>query len=480
MKNENELIRTRFAPSPTGDLHIGGARTVLFNYLLAKKNHGRFILRIEDTDTKRNQEEFVNSLHEDLLWLGLKPDESIFQGGNYGPYRQIQRLEIYQQYINKLIKEKKVYYCFCSVEELTQEKEAYIKRERKINYQYSRKCLGLQEQEIQTLLQKNISYVLRFKVNQEKSYSFHDLVRGEIIFQGKDIEDFVLFRQNGIPNYNFACVIDDYLMKISHVLRGEEHLSNTGKQLVLYEALGWTSPLFGHLSIILNKEKKKLSKRDKETSQFQLIKQLRETGYLPTAIVNYLLFLGWHPNTTKEIFSIEEVAQEFDLKNLNKRGAIYSLEKINWYNHYYIQQLKSSEFEEYSWEVLKKIHNLNENKKEWCKQISYLFREQLNYFQELILLTNYFFQRPNKQSNIDRDEIFWLNEFKTELNKLGKWEEEEIKIALKISVSNIQTSKKSFFLLLRKMFTGQEKGPELAKIIFLLGNSEVKERLNNF
>jgi len=480
MENKNELVRTRFAPSPTGDLHIGGARTVLFNYLLAKKNQGRFVLRVEDTDTKRNQEEFVDSLYEDLLWLGLKPNESIFQGGNYGPYRQIERLAIYQQYIDKLIKEKKVYYCFCSVEELAQEKEVYIKREKKINYQYSRKCLGLQEQEIQNLLQKKSPHVLRFKVNQKKSYSFHDLVRGEITFQGKDIEDFVLFRQNGIPNYNFACVIDDFLMKISHVLRGEEHLSNTGKQLVLYEALGLKSPLFGHLSIILNKEKKKLSKRDKETSQFQLIKQLRELGYLPIAIVNYLLFLGWHPNTTNEIFSLTEATQEFDLKNLNKRGAVYSLEKLNWYNHYYIQQLKPSEFEKYAWEFLKKAYNLNEKKKEWCKQISYLFREQVSYFQELISLNSYFFQRPNKKSIIDKDEILWLSELKKELNKLEKWEEEEIKIALKNSSNNIQTSKKSFFSLLRRMLTGQEKGPELVKIIFLLGNSEVKKRLSSF
>ena len=268
MENKGELVRTRFAPSPTGELHIGGARTVLFNYLLAKQNKGQFILRIEDTDTKRNQEEFVNSLYEDLLWLGLKPDESIFQEGNYGPYRQTQRLEIYQKYINKLIQEKKVYYCFCSPEELIQEKENYIKREGKSNYQYSRKCLQLNEEEINHSSSKKSPYVLRLKVSQEKNYFFHDLVRGEISFQGKDIEDFILFRQNGIPNYNFACVIDDYLMKISHVLRGEEHLSNTGKQLVLYEALEWKPPLFGHISIILNKEKKNFQNEIKKLVNF--------------------------------------------------------------------------------------------------------------------------------------------------------------------------------------------------------------------
>jgi len=224
--------------------------------------------------------------------LGIKPDESIFRPGEYGSYRQIQRLDIYQKYIDKLIKEKKAYYCFCSPKELAQEKEEYIKENKRSNYQYSRKCLNLSEKEISSLLFQKSTYVIRLKVPQEKNYFFQDLVRGEVNFQGKDIEDFVLFRQNGVPNYNFACVVDDYLMKISHVLRGEEHLSNTGKQLVLYEALGWESPQFGHFSLILNKEKKKLSKRDKENSQFQLIRQLRELGYLPQAIFNYLLFLG--------------------------------------------------------------------------------------------------------------------------------------------------------------------------------------------
>jgi nondiscriminating glutamyl-tRNA synthetase len=235
MKNTN--IRTRFPPSPTGELHIGGARTAFFNYLFARKNQGQFVLRVEDTDTARNQEEFVKSQYEDLCWLGIKPDESIFQGGKFEPYRQSQRLEIYRKYVGQLLQEKKAYYCFCSPQELEQEREKYIQENKRSNYQYSRKCLRLNDKKISVLLQKKIPYVLRLKIPNQKNYSFADLVRGEINFQGKDIEDFILLRQNGVPNYNFACVIDDYLMKISHVLRGEEHLSNTSKQLVLYEAL---------------------------------------------------------------------------------------------------------------------------------------------------------------------------------------------------------------------------------------------------
>ena len=232
------LTRTRFAPSPTGELHVGGARTALFCYLFAKKNQGQFILRIEDTDVARNQEKFIQSQYEDLRWLGLKPDESIFQNGSFGPYRQSQRLAIYQNYITKLLQEKKAYYCFCSPQELEKEREKFFQENRRSNYQYSRKCLQLNESEIKSRLQNNQAYLIRFQVNRKRSYEFSDLVRGKIIFQGSDIEDFIIFRSNGIPTYHLAVVIDDYLIKISHVLRGEEHLSNTGKQLVLYEAFG--------------------------------------------------------------------------------------------------------------------------------------------------------------------------------------------------------------------------------------------------
>ena len=434
------------------------------------------MLRIEDTDTKRNQEAFVNSLYEDLLWMGIKPDESIFQGGEYGPYRQTQRLGIYQKYIAKLLTEKKAYYCFCPPEELVHEKEQFIKENKRSNYQYSRKCLNLSETEVQFFLHEKKPYVVRLKVPHERNFFFHDLVRGEVNFKGKDIEDFVLFRQNGIPNYNFACVIDDHLMKISHVLRGEEHLSNTGKQLVLYEALGWTPPLFGHISIILNKERKKLSKRDKETSQWQLISQLREKGYLPQAIVNYLLLLGWHPGTTQEIFNLSEAEKEFNLEGLHARGAVYDLEKLNWYNNYYIQKLEENEFAEYSWQALKKKYHLEKEKKELVKQISLLFRPQLNYFQELINLTDYFFQRPILKVEVRENESSWLKELQKELSQLEKWEVENIKSVLKSVCTSSQAPKKEFYLLVRNVLTGKEKGPELPQIIYLLGKEEMEGR----
>ncbi|RHZ37550.1 glutamate--tRNA ligase [endosymbiont GvMRE of Glomus versiforme] len=472
-KKNITVTRTRFAPSPTGELHIGGARTALFNYLLAKKNQGKFILRVEDTDQERNKEEFVDNLYEDLLWLGIKPDESVFRNGDYGPYRQTQRLDIYRKYIEKLLIEKKAYYCFCSPEELAQEREQFIRENKRGNYQYSRKCLQLSEKEIQSFLSQQTPYVLRLKVPQERNYSFTDLVRGAVNFQGKDIEDFVLFRQNGIPNFNFACVVDDYLMKISHVLRGEEHLSNTGKQLVLYEAFGLNPPLFSHISIILNKEKKKLSKRDQTTSEFQMICQLRQKGYLPQAIVNYLLFLGWHPGKgiTQEIFDLKEAIENFNLKGLHSQGAVFTLKKLNWYNNYYIRQLEEKEFEKWSWKVLQKEYQLAEEKKEWVKKIAFLLRPQLNYFQELINLSRYFFQEPLQiDLDLPPSQLEKLKEAKELLITLKDWKEESIRQALQ--------TVKDLFPLMRRKLTGQKSGPELPKIIYLLEKEEVLKRLS--
>lgn len=480
VEKKSNLIRTRFAPSPTGELHLGGARTTLINYLFAKQHQGQFVLRIEDTDIKRSHIQYINNQYHDLLWLGLNPDESPFKEGKYGPYRQIMRVPIHQEYAQQLLKKKKSYYCFCSKEELTREKEEFLTKNKSANYQYSRKCLQLSQEKIQNFLQEQKPYVLRLKIPKEKDYIFQDLVRGRITFRGRDIEDFVIFRSNGISLLNFAVVIDDHLMEISHVLRGEEHLPNTSKQLVLYESLGWIPPQFGHLSIILNKERKKLSKRDQETKQFQMIYQLREKGYLPQAIINYLLFLGWHPGEgiTQEIFSLEEAIKNFNLKGLHSRGAVFDLEKLNWYNNYYIQQLKENEFADYAWKVLEQEHKIPSKKREWAIQIAFLFRPQLNYFQELISLTHYFFHQLNHQLlSKDPENTLWIEELVKKLEKTKEWEIGKIKDLLKETFSISRERKKEIFLLLRSMLTGKEKGPELPKVIFLLGKDETIERL---
>jgi nondiscriminating glutamyl-tRNA synthetase len=462
-------MRTRFAPSPTGDLHIGGARTALFNFLLAKKDGGKFILRIEDTDQERNQLFFIERQFEDLCWLGIIPDESIFREGSFKPYQQSQRTEIYQKYIKNLLGEKKAYYCFCSRGSLLKEKEEYLRKEKKSNYKYSRICLNLSEEEVSNFLAQDKSHLVRFRVDENKNYLIKDLVRGEVVFAGKDIEDFVICRSNGMPLLNFVVVVDDHLMEISHVLRGEEHLSNTSKQLILYESFGWKVPEFGHLSLILNKEKKKLSKRDKETGQFQLITQLKKMGYLPEAINNYLLFLGWHPkNSVEEFFTLGEAIENFELEGLNSRGAVYNLEKLNWYNNIYIQKLTKAKFLEFSWNFLRENYEMVGNEeREKVEKLALSYRSQINCFQDLVELTKWFFNKSDVE--IEEEEIFSV--IKTKFSQLKSWKEEEIREIL------LKNAEKKAFLAIRKKLTGEKKGLELIKIIYLLGREETISRL---
>ena len=462
------LTRTRFAPSPTGQLHLGGARTALFNYLLAKKQKGKFILRVEDTDPKKSQAEYLTSQYQDLLWLGLKPDESPFQAGKYGPYQQSQRVAIYQKHAQDLLNQQKAYRCFCSPEELEQEKQAFLQAQKKANYQYSGQCFQLKPQQIQAFLQEKKPYVVRLKVPQEKVYRWLDLVRGEIIFQSQDIEDFVILRSNGLPLLNFAVTVDDHLMKINQVLRGEEHLANTAKQLALYEALAWKPPQFGHLSLILNSQKQKLSKRDPKTSQFQVISQLRQKGYLASAITNYLLFLGWHPQkgTTEELFDLNQASQNFEIEGLNARGAIFTLKKLNWYNRHYLAQMPNKDFQEEAWKFLALKYQLSPKKKKWVGEIALLFRSQIKCFAELVDLSQYFFQTPANFVMFKEQ-----SELKKSLTEIANWEEKNLREFLR------QISQK-IWPLIRQKLTGEKSGPELAKILYLLGKKETLKRLS--
>lgn len=469
----DDKMRVRFAPSPTGDLHIGGARTALFNYIAAKKWSGKFVVRVEDTDLSRNQFNVIKEQNDDLIWLGINPDESTYLGGNYGPYKQTERLGIYYKYLKKLLEEQKAYQCFCSKEELETEKKDYLSRERKMNYQYSRKCLFIKDKDRNTLISNKAPYSIRLKIDKNKNYEFIDSVRGKISFSGRDIEDFIIIRTNGMPSYNFSCVIDDYLMKITNVIRGEEHLSNTGKQLAIYDHFSWKIPTFSHISIILNKDRKKLSKRDLN-SKFQTIKGIRERGYLPKAVVNFILFLGWNPGkgNEREIFGIDEVVEIFEFEGFSSRGAIYDIEKLNWFNNQYIQKLDREEYGEYSWKFIRKEYKVKEEKRNWVISISALFQKQLRFFEEITELIRFFFVF---EKNVKTNELFL--KFADSLDNLNLWNEEGIKNCLKNFILESKKSKKELFLSLRKIITGNEKGPELQKIIFFLGKEEVLKRL---
>lgn len=326
-------VRVRFAPSPTGYLHIGGARTALFNWLFAKKNGGKLVLRIEDTDTDRLKEDSVSQILTSLKWLGLNWDEGPEVGGAVGPYFQSERKELYTQVAERLLEEGKAYYCFCTTEDLEAEREK--QRLAKQPFRYARTCRDLSPEEVAARLAKGEKYSVRIKIPQTGTIVVNDLIHGEVTFDLGQFDDFVIVKSNGMPTYNFAVIIDDHLMRISHVLRAEEHLSNTPKQILLYEACGFEVPKFGHMPMILAPDRSKLSKRHGATS----VEEFREQGYLPQAIVNYLTLLGWAPGNEEELFTLEDTIGLFELEKMSKKAAVYDTKKLTWMNGQYLSSL---------------------------------------------------------------------------------------------------------------------------------------------
>ena len=314
-------VRVRFAPSPTGYLHIGGARTALFNWLFARHNDGKMVLRIEDTDQGRLKEDSVSQIISSLKWLGISWDEGPETGGDYGPYFQSERLDKYTKECERLMAEGKAYYCFCTSEELEADKEADRKARRP--HRYSGRCRNLTDKQIEKYKAEGRKPVVRFKM-PEGSTVVKDIVRGDVTFDNNPMDDFVIMKSNGIPTYNFAVVVDDHSMGMTHVIRGEEHLPNTPKQVLLYDALGYETPKFAHVPMILAPDKSKLSKRHGATS----VEEFRDKGFLPEAIVNYLILLGWSPEGNTEIITLEDAAEQFSLKRVNKSSAIYDVTKL--------------------------------------------------------------------------------------------------------------------------------------------------------
>lgn len=326
-------VRVRFAPSPTGYLHIGGARTALFNWLFARKMGGKLILRIEDTDVARLKEDSVSQILTSLKWLGINWDEGPEVGGDYGPYYQSERFNIYRKYCQQLVDEGKAYYCFCTPEELEAQREK--QRQAKQPFRYARTCRDLTPEEVKDRIDAGASYSVRLKIPAEGSVVVHDIIHGDVTFNMDQYDDFVIMKSNGIPTYNFAVVIDDHLMGMTHVMRAEEHLSNTPKQLLVYQAFGWEPPKFGHMSMILAPDRSKLSKRHGATS----VEEFRSQGYVAEAIVNYLTLLGWGPGDEREIFSLQETVELFELEQMSKKAAVYDTKKLTWMNGQYLSEL---------------------------------------------------------------------------------------------------------------------------------------------
>lgn len=334
-------VRVRFAPSPTGNLHVGGARTALFNYLFARSRGGKFILRIEDTDLERSSKESEKALLRDLSWLGLNWDEGPGVGGNFGPYWQSERNSLYKQYADKLLGSGHAYLCFCSNEELEKMKE--IAKLKQLPPVYAGKWANATEKEVEEELAKGTPYTYRFRVPKEGALKINDLIRGEVTWNLDTLGDFVIMRSNGQPVYNFCVTVDDALMAISHVIRAEEHLPNTLRQALIYKALGFPMPYFAHVSLILAPDRSKLSKRHGATS----VGQFREMGYLPQAMVNYLALLGWGDGTENEFFTLEQLVEKFTIERVNKSGAIFDITKLRWMNGQHLRYLPLTELTEF-------------------------------------------------------------------------------------------------------------------------------------
>jgi nondiscriminating glutamyl-tRNA synthetase len=324
-------VRVRFAPSPTGYLHIGGARTMLFNWLFARHHGGSLILRIEDTDVERSTDASTDAIIESIKWLGLDWDEGPIVGGEYGPYFQSERLDIYREYAERLLKSGHAYRCYCTPEELSEAREAAMKAGKPPGY--TGRCRQLSLEMIRAYEAQGRKPALRFKVPEGETV-VNDIVRGDVVFQNEHIDDFVILKSDGYPTYNFAVVIDDALMKITDVIRADEHLPNTPKQIMMYKALGFELPRFAHVSMILGKDKTKLSKRHGATS----VTQYRDDGYLPEALINYLVLLGWAYDAEQQIFSREELIQKFTLDKVSKNPAIFDPDKLLWMNGHYIRE----------------------------------------------------------------------------------------------------------------------------------------------
>src|SRR6056297_1576423 len=377
-------MRLRFPPSPTGKIHIGNMRTALFNWLWAKKNNGKLILRIEDTDQKRSTKEFEDIIIQELDWLGLDVDEGAGVGGDCGPYRQSERLEIYEKYAQKLLDEDKAYKCYCTEEELDEMREKALAEGEMPKY--NGHCRNLSDEERKKYEESDRDSVIRFKLPaEERDIVVEDDIRGDVTFNTSVLDDFIIFKSDGMPTYNFAVVVDDALMKITEVIRGEDHLSNTPKQILIYEALEFEVPKFAHLPLILNENKAKLKKRSSDDDVY--IGEYREKGYLPEALFNFLSFLGWSPPDDKEILTRDEIIKNFELNDINKSAAVFDIDKLNWVNGKYIREADLDYIVELSIPYLKEAGFIDEvfveKNYEWLKKVIGVSRTGVDYLSQI-------------------------------------------------------------------------------------------------
>ncbi len=478
----------RFAPSPTGYLHIGGLRTALYNYLYAKHNGGKFILRIEDTDRTRFVEGAIENLISSLSWAGLCYDEGVFvedghvvEKGENGPYIQSKRLDIYKKYVDKLIEDGYAYYCFCSKDRLDS-----LREEQRIKGQvpkYDGLCRGVSIEDAKKRIAAGEDYVVRLKLPHDENITFTDLVRGQVTINTNEIDDQVLMKSDGFPTYHMAVVVDDHLMGVTHIVRGEEWLSSTPKHVYLYKALGWEEPTFVHLPTVLNKNRKKLSKREGDVS----VEDFKKRGYLPEGLINYLALVGWSPEDEKEIFSLEDLEKVFTFERVGKSGGIFDKDKLDWVNAHYIKEYP-----------LEKIIELS---KSFVEESGYMTREDIEkdpHYYEIMIATI-----RDSLSRLDeiKDRIgFIFDEFKISeesalevlkgesvkellqaglelVDEIDAFDEENSKTFMKTLQKKTGIKGKNLYMPFRAAISGNVHGPEMNNIILLLGKEKIQERL---
>ena len=491
-------VRVRFAPSPTGPLHMGGVRTALYNYLFAKKEGGKFILRIEDTDQKRFIEGAEQYIKDALDWCGITPDEGPGIGGDYGPYKQSERKDMYLPYAEQLVENGKAYYAFDTAEELNEMREQ-AKKMKMPNWQYNavsrtsmKNSLTLPEDEVKARIENGDRYVIRFKMPRNEDVRFEDVIRGWVVVNTNNLDDKILFKSDGMPTYHMANIVDDHTMEITHVIRGEEWLPSAPLHVLLYEAFDWQAPKFAHCPLLLRPDGNgKLSKRDGDrlgfpvfptdwiTSEGEKYSGYREQGYLPGAFINMLAFLGWNPGTPQEIFSLEEMTKAFSLERVSKAGAKFDADKTKWFQQQYLRAKTNEELSS----MLKEKHSDLSVDDNYLSQVCGLMKERATFIEDILSEGDYFFQEPiefdaktvRKKWKDDTEEI--ISEWMNRLRSLDSFKPENIEQAFKSYLEEIGKGIGAVLPAFRLLLTGKGMGPSMFEIAALLGKEKTMDRL---
>jgi nondiscriminating glutamyl-tRNA synthetase len=477
-----EIIRVRFAPSPTGHLHIGGARTALFNYLYARRQNGVFVLRIEDTDVERSTDESVRMILQDLKWLGLTWDEGPEVGGAYGPYFQSQRQDLYREKLEFLQAQGHAYPCFCSAELLDQKREQATAAG--LQPKYDGTCRALPPETALARVKAGEAHVMRLKLPAEGTTVIDDRIRGKMVFENSVLDDFVLLRTNGLPTYNFAAVVDDAAMKISHVIRGDDHISNTPRQIQLYQALGEPLPAFAHVPMILGPDKTRLSKRHGATS----VGAYADEGYLPHTLVNYLALLGWSFDDKTTLFTHAQLIEKFSLKKVSKNPAVFDPVKLQWMNGIYIRQLPPEEYTARALPVLVAAGLLAEpldaERRAWAARVALLVKEHLKIFTELPAHVGYFFGEGVELDEAAREKLKAAGErpdlfitLHRQLSMLESFTHKGLEELMKGLLEQFQVKFGDLVHPLRAAVTGRANSPGIFEVLELLGKERTVKRL---